>query len=579
MIDNLIEVSAFLRRNGATMLFVAILSIIVFAVADDDIIELKQGLLRGHRLTSRKGRDIFAYQGIPYAQPPIGELRFKPPHQPKPWKGVRDATKDGSVCPQRNFYNPDEELQGSEDCLYLNKPNTANNELLDVMFWIHGGGWVAGSGGSEDFGPQYLLDKNVVLVSFNYRLGALGFLSTGDKQCPGNNGLKDHVAALRWVRDNIAAFGGNPNSVTVFGESAGGASVQYLMISPASQGLFHRGISQSGTALVIWASAPNGSTIHHTRKLATLLDCPVDNNNKLLSCLRSKDAKEIASKDKEFMEWDSDPLMPFNVVVETEVEEGDEPFLTMSPRDALHAIQSNKLVPWMVGLNSGEGAVDAARILRNNSLAQDLDQRFDELIPMMFFIRETAAPSTVKNISQQIRKFYFQDRPINNESASGIVDMSTDAHILFGTDEAVKRQAEKSPPPVYYYYFDYRGTNSRSSLYGDFNNDYGVSHEDELQYLFPQDHYFPNSTKSREDDNMIDILTTLWTNFAHTGNPTPKQSSLQTWHPVSSPDLLEYAHIQSNGLKMEQNLLKPRVDFWTSLNIRSGISATPKQEL
>ena len=170
---------------------------------------------------------------------------------------------------------------------------------LDVMVWFHGGGFVSGT--ASFYGAEHLLDKDIVLVTVNYRLGPLGFLSTGDDQAPGNFGLKDQVASLRWVQDNILEFGGNPHSVTLFGESAGGSSVHFHMLSPLSRGLFHRGISQSGTALCSWALAPNGTSTHQAKKLARLLDCPQHPSAALVACLRTKQADDIIATDKQFM--------------------------------------------------------------------------------------------------------------------------------------------------------------------------------------------------------------------------------------------------------------------------------------
>ena len=157
------------------------------------------------------------------------------------------------------------------------------------------------SGTAAFYGPENLLDEDIVLVTINYRLGPLGFLSTGDEEAPGNFGLKDQAAALRWVRDNIDKFGGNPKSITLFGESAGGSSVHFHMLSPLSRGLFQRGISQSGSALCSWALAPNGTSTHQARKLAEFLDCPQQPSAAMVACLRTKKAKEIIATDKLFM--------------------------------------------------------------------------------------------------------------------------------------------------------------------------------------------------------------------------------------------------------------------------------------
>ncbi|KAJ9577652.1 hypothetical protein L9F63_005732, partial [Diploptera punctata] len=263
-------------------------------------ITTKQGKVGGFRLTSRKGRHFNAFHSIPYAKKPVGDLRFKGPQPVEKWEGVLEAMTVVPSCTQRDILIPGLNVTGQEDCLYLSvyTPQIDKNDLLDVMVYIHGGGWFAGAGSNHL--PMYFMDKDVVLVHFNYRLGPLGFLSTEDSVCPGNNGLKDQVAALQWVKENIAAFGGNPDSVTIFGESAGGASVHFHVLSPASKGLFHRAIAQSGTALCPWAVAPPGSALKNAKKLASLLNCPNQNSSTIIECLRKKDAEKIIATDEDF---------------------------------------------------------------------------------------------------------------------------------------------------------------------------------------------------------------------------------------------------------------------------------------
>ncbi|PNF39412.1 hypothetical protein B7P43_G13012 [Cryptotermes secundus] len=253
----------------------------IITVLADDLVVLKHGSLKGHRLTSRKGREIFAFQGVPYAKPPVRELRFKPPQPVEPWTGVLDATKEAPVCVQRGFLPSDIEVRGQEDCLYLNVYTPRVTLLLRpsypvlfpfLLFW-----WI--------------------IVCGVWVIGVLGasFLSTEDAECPGNNGMKDQVAALRWVRDNIAEFGGNPNSVTIFGESAGGSSTHLHMLSPASKGLFHRAISQSGIVLSPWALTPPGSPKLVAEQVADVFNCPVQSSSELISCLRKQDAYKLYS--------------------------------------------------------------------------------------------------------------------------------------------------------------------------------------------------------------------------------------------------------------------------------------------
>ncbi|MCJ7745002.1 MAG: carboxylesterase family protein, partial [Actinobacteria bacterium] len=197
---------------------------------------------------------ILAFKGIPYAKPPVGELRFKPPQPPKPWSDTLKAAMFGPVAPQKeNQIGSGSTQEQSEDCLSLNVWTPGiDDKHRPVMVWIHGGGFTFGSGSDEWYeGSTFSERGNVVMVTLNYRLGALGFLYLGGVGGPdyaesGNLGLLDQVAALKWVRDNIAVFGGDPGNVTVFGESAGSMSVCALMGMPRAKGLFRRAIAESG---------------------------------------------------------------------------------------------------------------------------------------------------------------------------------------------------------------------------------------------------------------------------------------------------------------------------------------------
>ena len=198
--------------------------------------------------------DVVSFKDIPYAAPPVGKLRWRPPQPVEPWQGVRNAAKYGAICEQK--YNGQDNGVGalpmSEDCLTLNVFAPANAKHLPVMFWIHGGGFVNGSGTAALYDGSALARQGVVVVTINYRLGRFGFfahpaLTAQAKGEPvGNYGLMDMIAALKWVHANIAAFGGDPKAVTIFGESAGGIAVNDLMISPAARGLFVRAITESG---------------------------------------------------------------------------------------------------------------------------------------------------------------------------------------------------------------------------------------------------------------------------------------------------------------------------------------------
>lgn len=225
-----------------------------FASGTDLVVTTQQGQLQG-----AMEQNVCVWKGIPYAQPPVGDLRYKEPQAPTNWSGVRQATKFSPIARQFKgpLFKPEPE---SEDCLYLNVwAPPKDGKKRPVMFWIHGGGFISGSGSSSMYdGTQLVQNGDVVVVTINYRLGAMGFLYFGDikgadkNEFQSNLGIKDQVAALKWVKENIAAFGGDPDAITIFGESAGAISVQTLMSIPAAKGLFKRAIVESGSADILW---------------------------------------------------------------------------------------------------------------------------------------------------------------------------------------------------------------------------------------------------------------------------------------------------------------------------------------
>lgn len=186
-----------------------------------EIVETEHGPIKGVKKSSALGRDFYSFQGIPYMRPPIGKLRFRDAQPPKKWTEPLDVSKEASGYCMRQFLNYND--GGSEDAAFVSvyTPYIEPKELMPTLFWIHGGGWNSGSGQTDLFGPDYLLQKDVVLVTINYRLGPVGFLSLDDPELeiPGNAGLKDQTFGLKWVKKNIASFGGDPNNVTIMGES------------------------------------------------------------------------------------------------------------------------------------------------------------------------------------------------------------------------------------------------------------------------------------------------------------------------------------------------------------------------
>ncbi|MBL8519881.1 MAG: carboxylesterase family protein, partial [Betaproteobacteria bacterium] len=230
---------------------IAALSLLALSpVAFGATVRIESGVIEG---VQENGLDVF--KGVPFAAPPVGPLRWRPPATVAAWQGARAADRFSPICMQRGAYPehaPPEPM--SEDCLYLNLwvPAGAADRKLPVMVWIHGGGLVNGSASTPLYAGDALARRNVIVVTFNYRLGALGFLAHPDLTresahgASGNYGLLDQLAALHWVQRNIAAFGGDPGNVTVFGQSSGAISISTLVVSPLARGLFRRAIGQSG---------------------------------------------------------------------------------------------------------------------------------------------------------------------------------------------------------------------------------------------------------------------------------------------------------------------------------------------
>ncbi|XP_049779876.1 cholinesterase-like isoform X2 [Schistocerca cancellata] len=330
-----------------SLVSVLLLHLVDHAKAEDVLVTVEQGTLLGTTATSVYNTTYTAFLGIPYAEPPVGELRFRDPQPATHWVGVYNATKYGSDCVQDTG-------DGSEDCLYLNVfvPDVpGEGSGFPVLFWIHGGGFTYGSGSDQQYGPDFLVSYGVILVTINYRLGPLGFLSTGDEVVPGNAGLKDQLLALKWVGQNIASFGGDPDLITLQGQSAGGMAVSFHMVSPLSTGLFSKVIIQSGNFIgqplsMEWAR-------RHAFRLGAALGFETDDSQELVDFLRSLNATglvvdtSLVLTDEEQALFSYSPWWPH---IEPELEGS---FFSESPIQMLTDGRFNR-VPILTGVTSAE---------------------------------------------------------------------------------------------------------------------------------------------------------------------------------------------------------------------------------
>lgn len=278
-------VSEMYSKRELVLLF-GLLSLNFYEVISE-IVTTTNGQVNGTITQTWTGQSFHAFYGIPYAQPPIGELRFKPPLPVQSWNGVRSANDYGPICWQPNF-KPNLPERG-EDCLTLNiftknLPSESVTELKPVIFFIHGGAFRTGSA-SLEAGPRYLMDRDIVYVNLNYRLGALGFLATGSKEATGNMGMKDQVLALKWVRDNIQYFGGDPNKITIAGMSSGGHSVTSFMVSKMAENLFHGLITHSDAISLPMGLADNN--LESALYIAKELGCTSEEPDEFVACLKT----------------------------------------------------------------------------------------------------------------------------------------------------------------------------------------------------------------------------------------------------------------------------------------------------
>ncbi|XP_049821146.1 juvenile hormone esterase-like isoform X2 [Aethina tumida] len=330
-----------------------IISCVLYSViADDPILELPNGKIKGKVITTRAGVDFYSYTQIPFAKPPVGDLRFKAPEPAEKWDGTLDCTQSTKFC--YNIGSSDESQ--TEDCLYLNVYVPVNGTgNMPVMYHIFGGGFVQGNALFESNGPHYFMEYGVIVVTVNYRVGSFGFLSTGNTVIPGNFGLKDQNLGLKWVRDNIHYFGGDPSKVTVFGLSAGGASTTFHIISKQSQGLFRAAFAESGSALNPWAYQRYANKIAY--QLATLIDPNFNESStseKLLSFLQTVPAKDLnAASNNVNVGYIDEMAQGFHFAPVVEPEH-DDAFITETAYESLESGNINK-VPLIIGMTSEEG--------------------------------------------------------------------------------------------------------------------------------------------------------------------------------------------------------------------------------
>ncbi|XP_061264204.1 neuroligin-4, X-linked isoform X2 [Bos javanicus] len=592
--------------NSNVLLWITALAVkftVIDSQAQYPVVSTNYGKIRGLRtpLPNEILGPVEQYLGVPYASPPTGERRFQPPEPPSSWTGVRNATQFAAVCPQHldersllhdmlpvwftanldtlMTYMQDQ----NEDCLYLNiyvptedgaksKKNadgiTSNdggededihdqNSKKPVMVYIHGGSYMDGTGNMID-GSILASYGNVIVITINYRLGILGFLSTGDQAAKGNYGLLDQIQALRWIEENVGAFGGDPKRVTIFGSGAGASCVSLLTLSHYSEGLFQKAIIQSGTALSSWAV--NYQPAKYTRILADKVGCNMLDTTDMVECLRNKNYRELIQQTITPATYH----ISFGPVIDGDVIP-DDPQILMEQGEFLN-------YDIMLGVNQGEGLkfVDGIVDHEDGVTPNDFDFSVSNFVDNLY-----GYPEGKDTLRETIKFMYtdWADKENPETRRKTLVALFTD-HQWVAPAVATADLHAQYGSPTYFYAFYHHCQSEMKPSWAD------SAHGDEVPYVFgipmigPTELFSCNFSKN--DVMLSAVVMTYWTNFAKTGDPNqpvpqdtkfihtkPNRFEEVAWSKYNPKDQL-YLHI---GLKprVRDHYRATKVAFWLEL--------------
>ncbi|XP_030780835.1 carboxylesterase 5A isoform X2 [Rhinopithecus roxellana] len=498
---------------------------------------------------------VNVFLGVPFAAPPLGPLRFTNPQPASPWDNLREATSYPNLCLQNSeWLRLDQHMLKvhypnigvSEDCLYLNIYVPAHADVgskLPVLVWFPGGAFKTGSASIFD-GSALAAYEDLLVVVIQYRLGIFGFFTTWDQHAPGNWAFKDQVAALSWVQKNIEFFGGDPSSVTIFGESAGAISVSSLILSPMAKGLFHKAIMESGVAIIPYLKAHDYEKSEDLQVVAHFCGHNASDSEDLLRCLRTKSSKELLTL--------SQKAKSFTRVV-------DGAFFPNEPLDLLSQ-KAFKAIPSIIGVNNHECGFllpmkEAPEILSgsNKSLALHLIQNILHIPPQYLHL---------------VANEYFHDKHSLTEIRDSLLDLLGD--VFFVVPALITaRYHRDAGAPVYFYEFRHRPQCFEDTKPAFVKAD----HADEVRFVFGGAFLkgdivmFEGATE--EEKLLSRKMMKYWATFARTGNPNG--DDLPLWPAYNLTE--QYLQLDLN-MSLGQRLKEPRVEFWTSTIPRSCLLPT-----
>lgn len=539
-------------------------------VKSEPSVDTSHGKIAGKVLkTLIKNVEYAAFMGIPYAEPPIKDLRFMPPQSVKPWDGVLKATTVKPACIQ--FNNNIKKGQplghyGAEDCLYLDifTPGLDENKRA-VIVYIYNHNFYESYNKTEDYAPDFFIEEDIVIVTISHRLSAFGFLSLEDESMPGNAGLRDLVLGLEWINGNIEKFGGDRERITLMGSQGGAAAVDLLMHSTAKK-LFSAAILQGGSS---WSGAYLHDNVRERAfNLGEVMNRTASSGHKLIAKLNEVPPDNIVSKDfhacqKEFSKEYQRSIVTFGPVVEKQ----PDGLITEYPEDSEQQID----IPIMIGYNSCEGMDTTLYYLLDPRFFSFLHKDFPFILPRRLKFRFDPYKDAFYDAVDEIKSHYFNNK-FNKKTIPNFGDYTGDVLTAYSVNCAVSAYAKRSRSPIYYYHFD---------LFSDFNENklnimklssvegvsWGAAGTDELCYLFKcpdlKETYLKHDNTMSEDRKTQMKIVKLWSNFAKYRNPTPDNDETLAglkWSPYTVENE-EYLHID-NDFKMKTELNKSKFKFW-----------------
>ncbi|CAN9499148.1 unnamed protein product [Ophioblennius macclurei] len=539
-------------KLSATQTF-CFLSSLLFAGISADLhrpeVHTELGSLKG-QYVAVKGTEagVHAFLGVPFAKPPVGpSLRLAAPQPVEGWQGVRDATKQPAMCIQSRETVLDllDKLGGlvaevpeiSEDCLYLNiytPAKKSQNAKLPVMVWIHGGGFYFGSASTYD-GSALAAYQDVVVVLIQYRLGLLGFLSSGDEHVSGNFGLLDQVEALKWTQKYIHNFGGNPDLVTIFGESAGGVSVSLLLLSPLSDGLFHRAIAESGTAAM--DALVSNDALPATKAIGNITDCSLESTEKFGECMRHLDVNLIIKHAT---------IPSIHQIVNV-----DGHFLR-KPVDELFSKQKILTIPFLTGVNNDEGGFLLPAVMAPPNWTEGID--WEEVVNLMsmFFSDEKTA--------ELLTEEYFGTGEDRVKNRDGLIKLLGD--VIFYIPAVKAANAHRDAGAAVYLYEYRHPLKVQQERRPSFVKS---DHADEILTVFglcfTTAHVKLDVACPEEEEQLSRTIMSYWANFARTGSPNG--DGLTHWPRYGAEE--KYLAIDLKEQVVAQHLKKDRFVFMTQI--------------